>query len=204
MASQDRTSQSSVWKERTGAQLLSESAWATLCAERSRFVVGVLGYAGRWERTGLRGAALHPLVAAARAALRDQLLALQAQHGPQLAMASGATNRGVLQLAYELCAELGITALGVAPEQVLNYPLAPMDYLLLVGRRFGDESAAFVRISDVLLLLGGGEQSEREIRMGAAAGKPITIVQGFGGVADQLTAAELPTTRFVRVAQVWR
>ena len=203
MTPQDRVSQWAPWKGRTGAQLLSESAWATLCAERPRFVLGVLGYAGRWERTGLRGTALHAFVAAARAALRDQLLVLQAQHGPQLAMASGATNRGVLELAYELCAELGITALGVAPEQVLNYPLAPMDYLLPVGRRFGDESATFVRISDALLLLGGGGQSRREIRMGAAAGKPLTIVQGFGGAADQFIAAELPAARFVRVTQVW-
>ncbi|HEU5098899.1 MAG TPA: hypothetical protein VFU22_07770, partial [Roseiflexaceae bacterium] len=122
----------------------------------------------------------------------------QRRYGDRLVVASGATNEGVLRLAYEVCAFLSITAMGIAPDQALDFPLGQMQYVLPFGRAFGDESPVFVRTIDELLVLGGGPQSRREVFAAAEAGQPMTIIQGFGGIADQLSCADLPAARFVR------
>jgi len=104
---------------------------------------------------------------------------------------SGATNLGVLQLTYALCREHGLSAMGLAPQAVWSYPVADFDIMLPVGERFGDESEAFVSLCDAFVLLGGGRQSRAETLAAAARGKPVTILRGFGGVADVLTPAEV-------------
>jgi hypothetical protein len=186
------------WRMHTSASIVTEARFASL-KHRSRLrVVGIAGFARPWLHLGLHGATLAQMIADARATICHELAARQQRYGERLMVASGATNEGVLRLAYEVCAFLNIMAMGIAPDQALDYPLGKMHYVLPFGRSFGDESHVFVRTIDELLVLGGGAQSEREVFAAAAANQPMTIIQGFGGIADQLTPAALPAARFVR------
>ena len=67
------------------------------------------------------------------------------------------------------------------------------------GRRFGDESEAFVAVCDALWVLGGGPQSEAEARLAGRAGLPVTLVRGLGGAAERLTEGDVPSARVVAV-----
>jgi hypothetical protein len=183
---------------RTSASVITEAGFSSLKHRSSLQVVGVVGFARSWLQLGLRGAMLAQTVADARATIYHELADRQRRYGDRLVIASGATNVGVGQLAYEMCARLNITAMGIAPDQALDFPLGRMDYLLPFGQTFGDESPVFVRMIDEMLVMGGGAQSEREIFAAAADNRPMTIIQGFGGIADQLTPAVLPAARFVR------
>lgn len=186
------------WRKHTSASIVTE-AWFAYLKHRSRLrVVGIVGFARPWLDLGLHGAVLARTIADAWAAIRHELAERQRRYGERLVVASGATNEGVLRLAYEVCAFLNITAMGIAPDQALDFPLGKMHYMLPFGRSFGDESQVFVRTVDELLVLGGGPQSQREVFAAAEANQPITIIQGFGGIADQLTPAVMPTARFVR------
>jgi hypothetical protein len=186
------------WRMHTSASVVSEARFACL-KHRSRLrVVGFVGFSRPWLQLGLYGTMLAQTLADARATICYELVARQQRYGERLVVASGATNVGVGRLAYEVCAFLNIMAMGIAPEQALDFPLGKMDYVLPFGQTFGDESHVFVRTIDELLVLGGGAQSEREVFAAAAANQPMTIIQGFGGIADQLTPAALPAARFVR------
>jgi hypothetical protein len=186
------------WRRHTSASIVTEARFACL-KHRSRLrVVGIVGFARPWLQLGLRGATLAQTLADARATICHELADRQQRYGERLVVASGATNVGVGRLAYEVCAFLNIMAMGIAPDQALAYPLGQMHYVLPFGRAFGDESHVFVRTIDELLVLGGGPQSEREVFAAAAANQPMTIIQGFGGIADQLTLSMLPEARFVQ------
>ncbi len=112
-------------------------------------------------------------------------------------MVSGATDRGVLHLAYAECAALSIRCGGVTAEEALRLRLAPMELVVSGGRRFGEESWIFVETADEFVMLGGGAQSHEEARMAAAQGKVVTVIRGFGGAADAVTLEEVPSARFV-------
>lgn len=185
------------WRRRTNAEILNEKQFSALKERAQLYVVGVLGFAGRWERSGLEGEELACFVAEARGALQAELGRVLEQHRERLIVATGATNTGVLQLTYALCVALGIPTASAAPDRALSYELGPLRYVLPTGQEFGDESDRFVNICDEFILLGGGKQSHREVLAASAAEKPITVIQGFGGIADELTPAELPKARFV-------
>jgi hypothetical protein len=185
------------WRHRTEAELHTETGFAQSKARHGWRVLGVMGFAGRWERSGLAGDDLAWFVAEARQALRRELLRARDAYPGRLHMATGGTNTGVLGLAYGLCAELAIPAVGITPDRALNYELGGMAHLIPVGEFFGDESEAFVRLCDEFILLGGGKQSLREALSASSIGKPVTVIQGFGGVADEVTPQVLPGARFV-------
>lgn len=176
---------------------IDAGTWRTLKESQGLYVLGIMGYAGGWERSGLEGRDNEQLVHDVRAVLRQALADARERHGVHLTMASGATDEGVLALAYALCAELGIRAVGIAPLSIYEHPVARLDHLVIEGTCFGDESRVFVETSDELLLIGGGPQCERETRMAAALRKPLTVVRGFGGCADTLTPGNMPSAIFV-------
>lgn len=187
----------SEWRRRTTADVHSERSFVRLKADLSLRVVGVMGFAGAWERSGLTGGDLLWFVEEARSALRQEIVRSRHEYGGRLYVATGGTNTGVLRLAYEVCAEAGIPAVGITPDRALNYDLGAMACVVPVGEFFGDESGAFVALCDEFLLLGGGKQSLRETLAAAALGRPVTVIQGFGGIADELTPESLPSARFV-------
>jgi hypothetical protein len=186
------------WRKHTSASIVSAARFACMKLRSRLRVGGIVGFARPWLQLGLQGPTLAQTIADARTSICYELADRQRRYGERLVVASGATNEGVLRLAYEVCAFLNITAMGIAPDQALEFPLGQMQYVLPFGRAFGDESPVFVRTIDELLVLGGGSQSRREVFAAAEASQPMTIIQGFGGIADQLTPAALPAARFVR------
>ena len=186
------------WRMHTSASILTEARFACLKHRSNLHVVGIAGFARPWAQLGLYGAALEQTIADVRATLCHALTERQRRHGARLVVASGATNSGVLRLAYEVCTFLNITAMGIAPDQALEHPLSRMHYMLPFGQTFGDESPVFVRTIDELIVVGGGAQSQREIIAAAEIDRPITIIQGFGGIADEFSPAALPKAHFVR------
>jgi len=186
------------WRLATSASIVTEAHFTWLKRWLCLRVVGIVGFARPWLQLGLHGATLSQAIADARTTICNELTDRQRRYGKHLVVASGATNEGVLRLAYEVCASLNIMSMGIAPDQALDYPLGQMHYMLPFGRAFGDESPVFVRTIDELLVLGGGAQSECEVFAAAEANQPMTIIQGFGGIADQLTPAALPAARFVQ------
>jgi hypothetical protein len=181
------------WRAKTDAELLSPAEFRERTT--SLHVVGVMGYAGRWRSVDGDPAVLRS--ADARRLLRAELIRRKAEHGERLLMVSGATNSGVLKLAYAECVALAIRAAGVTAEEALRFGLATMDVVVSGGRRFGDESRLFVETAEEFIVLGGGAQSLQEARMAAALGKPVTVIRGFGGAADALSVEDVPTARFI-------
>ncbi|EDM79497.1 hypothetical protein PPSIR1_35262 [Plesiocystis pacifica SIR-1] len=186
------------WRAKTEAAFHTPASFAAYKQAQGFALLGVMGYAGSWRRTGKTGAALKAHVAAARAALEAELCAARERHGIKLVMASGATNNGVLELAYDLCVELGILAMGITSGRALAYEVGAMDFVVPVGSRFGDESQDFVELCDEFLVLGGGDQSLAEAEAALAVDKPVRVIVGFGGAADALAARE-ELTQLVRV-----
>jgi hypothetical protein len=111
---------------------------------------------------------------AAAILLDDALANLLAHHArdPSGAeLVSGLTNMGVPKLAYERAVALGMRTVGVSARQALRVSAGvfPVDETILVGARFGDESAAFIARIDVLIRIGGGPQSRHEVELFRAA-----------------------------------
>lgn len=80
---------------------------------------------------------------------------------------SGYSAIGIPLLAYQLAAEAGICTVGLSAHEVLRrgHVLFPVDKVMLEGDLFGDESALFVQYIDILIRIGGGAQSRREVEM---------------------------------------
>lgn len=178
------------WRGHTRAQVLDGATFGYLRRERGWFVLGVMGYARPFDDPTAE--------ADAETALAAEFDAAREVHGGRLAVASGASDLGVLAVVYRLCARLRITAIGITCDAGRAHAIASLDWLVPVGARFGDESALFVDSCDAFLVLGGGEQARREAIGGRAQDKPVTLVRGFGGAADALADDGLPGARIVQ------
>jgi hypothetical protein len=80
---------------------------------------------------------------------------------------SGYTNSGVPKIAYELADKFEFTTVGFSVEQALNTRsgVYSVNKVILVGKKFGDESEDFVQYIDGLIRIGGGKQSRKETAM---------------------------------------
>lgn len=89
----------------------------------------------------------------------------------KLNIVSGATNQGIPRLVYEEArkynAQYGewFTIVGIMPFEGYNYELYHCDEIYVFGDKFGDESRSFINGIDVLYKIGGGEQSDKELKM---------------------------------------
>lgn len=167
----------------------SLSALKEKVREAEAFLVGIVGFSGSWSQNRRPDAerTTHRVI---------RHLFGRLEHARAWCV-SGATNFGVPAVAYQVAEELDLRKVGLTARQALRYPLAELDHLVLVGERFGDESDAFVELCDVFWIIGGGAQSEQEMRLASEREKPILVVQGLGGAADRLTPVDLPNARFV-------
>lgn len=104
---------------------------------------------------------------------------------------------GVPKIIYDVCEKEEIKAMGVACVKAFKYALGKMDYLIIEGEDWGAESPTFLKTSDEFIILGGGGQAKREAIAASAEGKTVSVFQGYGGSADQLTTADLPGAVFV-------
>ena len=85
----------------------------------------------------------------------------------QVEVVSGYTNSGVPRIAYQIADEMGLSTVGYSAKQALRVRsgVYPVKKKILVGNRFGDESEKFVRYIDVLVRIGGGQQSRHEVEL---------------------------------------
>ena len=80
---------------------------------------------------------------------------------------SGYTNMGVPRIAYRLADDMGLTTVGFSAKQALNVRCGvyPVKKVILEGERFGDESKKFIDYIDILVRIGGGPQSRKEVEL---------------------------------------
>lgn len=76
---------------------------------------------------------------------------------------SGLSDVGIPGIAYHLAKEFNWLTVGIAPYEVYNHQLFPVDKKVIVGNFFGDESDFFLKKIDMLLAFGGGEQTKKEL-----------------------------------------
>jgi hypothetical protein len=202
VAAQARAGLAEQYASKTSAKITSALEFEAIKEREGLHVVGVAGFSGQWAPGKLEAdPGLKAKADAATVALREHLLKLKEQYGDKLVVSSGATMEGVPKIIYDICAVEGIPAMGVACEKAFDYPLGTMKYLVIEGQNWGDESPSFLRTSDELVLLGGGGQAKREAIAASQQGKTISVFQGYGGSADQLTSADVPTASFVSAIQ---
>ena len=83
---------------------------------------------------------------------------------------SGLTNLGIPKLAYENAVDRNWKTVGFAAKCAEEYEWFPCDSHFIVGENWGDESEAFLENIDILVKIGGGNQSQREMEMAKEKG----------------------------------
>jgi 2'-5' RNA ligase len=83
---------------------------------------------------------------------------------------SGLTNIGIMAIAYKVASENGYKTVGYACDKALDMELFDVDKKHIIGDKWGDESEEFINNIDVLIKAGGGEQSEKELKMAKKLG----------------------------------
>ena len=86
---------------------------------------------------------------------------------------SGLTNVGVPSIAYREAVKRGYKTIGVACEKAYDFLLFPVNESFIVGKEWGDESPKFLSLIDVIIRIGGGKQSAREVLESKVQGKQI-------------------------------
>lgn len=82
-----------------------------------------------------------------------------------IVIVSGLTKQGIPKIAYEIADEREYYTMGVAPQEANDYEMYDVDSIIWNGEEFGDESKEFIDSIDLLIKVGGGEQSEHEFEM---------------------------------------
>ena len=83
---------------------------------------------------------------------------------------SGATLYGIPKLVYETLKDN--KTIGIMCKDGYNYPLYPCDVIYAIGNNWGDESEFLIDYIDVLIKIGGGKQSIKELQMAKNKGIP--------------------------------
>ncbi|CAF0713517.1 unnamed protein product [Brachionus calyciflorus] len=124
--------------------------------------VGVVGYsATKFDK--LKGANL----------VKKAFDELEKQFGSNIAIVSGYTNIGIPALAYQEAAKRGWKTVGIACKRAKNYDCFQCEEVVIVGNKWGDESETFIDYISVLIKIGGGRQSIKELEMAKFKNKII-------------------------------
>ena len=94
--------------------------------------------------------------------INDAFREIERNYNGEYTLVSGLTAVGVPGLAYREAERLGWNTEGVACRQAREYPWHDVDRYILEGEEWGDESRRFLDGIDLLVKIGGGEQSEQE------------------------------------------
>ena len=86
---------------------------------------------------------------------------------------SGGTIFGISKIAYDVSSDRGYATMAIVPEQARSYHLYDVDDIVWVGEKFGEESETFVDMLDVLVKIGGGDQSNNEAKMADERDIPV-------------------------------
>ena len=90
-----------------------------------------------------------------------------------LEIVSGYTNFGMPAIAYEIAKQLQLKTAGVACRKAEEFECYPCDRVQIVGSKWGDESSVFLKQLDILIHVGGGDQSLAECQAFKKTGKPL-------------------------------
>jgi len=121
--------------------------------------VGVVGYSGRKFDEAIARRELSEVL--------NELLEQRELPPSQVELVSGLTNIGVPKIAYEIAAEAGMKTVGISAARALSSSVGvyAVDKQIIVGENYGDESEEFIGYIDVLIRIGGGDQSLGEVEM---------------------------------------
>ena len=133
--------------------------------EKQQIRVGIVGYSGRSFNIK-RGTSL----------LRTAYDEVQKTYaGKEIIIVSGLTDLGIPSLAYREAVRRGLTTVGVACSRASRHKCFEVDERVIVGDQWGDESETFINMIDVLVRVGGGNQSFAETQ--AAKDKGIHVLE---------------------------
>ena len=98
--------------------------------------------------------------------LLDALQAVQADHpdARDFWIVSGLCDVGVPALAYRAASVRGWKTSGIACAKAVEYECFDVDDRKIVGENWGDESETFLEEIDVIVRIGGGQQSHAEVK----------------------------------------
>lgn len=96
-------------------------------------------------------------------------------HGPYINIVSGYTDLGIPAIAYREARKVGFHTVGVACKKANEYTTYPCDSVYIHGDNWGDESKIFLDMLDILIRVGGGSQSFKEVEL--AKEKNIEIIE---------------------------
>lgn len=91
----------------------------------------------------------------------------------EVAIVSGLTNLGIPGLAYNIARKESYITIGVACTKALNLSCYPVDIRCIVGTNWGDESATFLSVIDVLIRVGGRTPAQIEVDRARERGIPV-------------------------------
>jgi len=83
---------------------------------------------------------------------------------------SGLTDLGVPAIAYKEADKRNWKTVGVACSKANDYDVYPCDETIIEGKDWGDESDKFLSMIDILVRVGGGKQSKKEVEMAKSRG----------------------------------
>lgn len=121
--------------------------------------IGVVGYSSKRFDEKIARAELRRLLA--------ELVENRELEVKAVEVVSGLTNVGIPKIAYEIAVEMGMKTVGISASRALTSAsgVFPVAKQIIVGEHYGDESEGFIGYIDVLLRIGGGEQSVKEVAM---------------------------------------
>lgn len=92
---------------------------------------------------------------------------VKGQDKKEIEIVSGYTNMGIPRIAYRLADDMGLATVGFSAQQALKVRCGvyPVKKVILEGTYFGDESLKFIQYIDILVRIGGGPQSRKEVAL---------------------------------------
>ncbi|MFY9222919.1 MAG: hypothetical protein WAQ98_09630 [Blastocatellia bacterium] len=86
---------------------------------------------------------------------------------------SGLTDLGIPSLAYKEACKRRWKTIGIACSKATEHKCFPVDKKIIVGTQWGEESATFLDLIDILIRVGGGEQAKKETDLMKKKGKLV-------------------------------
>lgn len=113
----------------------------------------------------------------ARTYIKRAFSTIHSNYGDQhyMIVVSGLTALGIPLIAYQEACERNWETKGIACEKAKEHPLFPVDETIIFGAEWGDESSLFLNDIDILVRVGGGQQTMQETAL--AHEKCIPVIE---------------------------
>lgn len=125
---------------------------------KDKLFIGVIGYSSENFDTKLARAFLEKVIG---------------MFDSDITIVAGLTNVGTNAVAYSVAQSQGLKTVGVACSRAKEHDIFPVDKSVIVGNEWGDESEKFVEMADIIVKIGGGDQSAKEAQMARSLGKAV-------------------------------